>query len=316
MKYYKLFAVFFVFISVTFSLSAQKHRMIYVKGGTFQMGSTDARDKDAPVHTVTVSSFYMSNVKVSLALWGDVTGYWPFNYDNVWYNNPASESEYDDIPAFGISWYEAISFCNRLSVLEGLTPCYAADGSKDAVTYSVELYKTDNGYMTSTTSAIPGKITCDWDADGYRLPTEAEWEYAARGGIHKSSYKFSGSNDYRKVVNREIPYKMSQKQPNALGLYDMSMGPEWCWDLYSETYYSESDGITNPVGPVHGDLIDVYISGEGTVNKENRVQRGGDYCNRGESSGMVYHRGSDIPEKFEIILGPTEYMFRLVRTAK
>lgn len=311
----ELFAAVFVAFATFSLLQAQESDMVYVEGGTFQMGSTDAGDKDAPVHNVTVSSFYMSKVKVSLGLWGDVTGYWPFNYANVWYNKPVPEDEYDSIPAFGISWYEAISFCNRLSVLEGLAPCYAADGSKDAVTYAFELYKTHDAYMTSTTSVIRGEISCDWEADGYRLPTEAEWEYAARGGKHKSSYKFSGSNDYRKVVNREIPYKMAQKQPNVLGLYDMSMGPEWCWDLYSKAYYSESAGSTDPHGPVSGDLMDTYIPGKEETKKEQRVQRGGDYCNAGERSAMVYRRGADIPEKFEVIVGPSEYMFRLVRRA-
>lgn len=285
------------------------------------MGSTDASADAKPIHSVTISDFYISKYKVSLAEYGSITGKWPSNYDNIWgrgnTDNGKYAKDYDKIPAFGISWYEAIAYCNLLSVMEGLIPCYAVDGSKDNITYGLNFAKSSEVYHTSCSQIIEGEITCDWNADGYRLPTEAEWEYAARGGIHKSNYKFAGSNLYREVVNQEIPYKMGQKKANLLGIYDMSMGAEWCWDLYSSSYYSENDENTNPHGSENGDIVEVYLGSKGSVKKEARVQRGG-YYNEDlpERRSTVYARGFDIPEKFEILAGPTEYTFRLVRNAK
>ena len=314
MKKSKFLVIAFGFIFGLGSAFAQ-NTMLYVKGGTFQMGSEDSADKDAPLHTVTVSDFYISKYKVSLSEYGELTGKWPFNYNNIdgW---KGSNVSYSEVPAFGISWYEAIAYCNQLSVAEGLTPCYAVDGSKDKVTYGLPFYKSNENFMTSCSGIIDGKITCDWNANGYRLPTEAEWEYAARGGIYKSTYKFAGSNLYKDVCNKEGPYKMGKKKANAIGIHDMNMGPEWCWDLYSSSYYSKSDGSINPHGPDKGDVREVYIN-HSSVKRETRVQRGGDYCN--DETGLnsrVYSRRCDVPEKFEILVGPTEYTFRLVRNAK
>lgn len=131
-------------------------------------------------------------------------------------------------PMHYISFYEIVEFCNALSRLDGLTPAYSGRGED---------------------------IQCNFDANGYRLPTEAEWEYAARGGHLMGEYmSYSGSNNpdevawYRNTSGNAM-HIIGQKEPNALGLYDMS-GNVWesCWDRYGE--YPER--VTDPLGPTEG----------------------------------------------------------------
>lgn len=249
LKLFFLLAAVYALVPV---LLAAQNTMVLVEGGTFRMGSFDTVycRGSQPVHSVTVSSFYMDAYKVTLEDWVFLMEEWtPCNYETVgiWKNdNPVPKSQWHEIAACGVSWYNALIYCNRKSEREGLTPCYASKGSKDAITYSPVFEPIYGGSFPD--------VTCDWNANGYRLPTEAEWEYAARGGKHKSPYKYSGSNNYKDVINQNKPYKLGIKKPNALGLYDMSSDrfSEWCWDFWSDTYYKESDGSTDPKGPLKG----------------------------------------------------------------
>ena len=209
---------------------------VLVEGGTFTMGSTEAGE--TPQHQVTVSSFYMSKYEVTRKNWQEVMGR---------RSNPTG----DNLPVI-VSWYDAIEYCNKLSLKEGLTPCYRGSG--------------DN-------------IMCDWNANGYRLPTEAEWEYAAKGGNKDFLiYLYSGSNNpstvawYADNSNKEIK-PVGTKQPNSLGIYDMSGNvAEWCWDWY-RNYFGFSQ--TNPRGPDSG---------------YNRVVRGGGAGNsRGGITSTIRH---------------------------
>jgi formylglycine-generating enzyme required for sulfatase activity len=204
--------------------------MVLVEGGTFQMGSTNGEDNEKPAHTVTVKSFYMGKYEVTQKEWREVMG-----------NNP-SYFKGDTLPVEQVSWYEAVEYCNRLSLKEGLSPAYR--GSGDA-------------------------IVCDFNASGYRLPTEAEWEYAAKGGNKDYlSYEYSGGNSVDGVAwysgnSGNSTHPVGTKSPNSLGLYDMSGNVwEWCWDRYG-SYSGGSQ--TDPVGPVS--------SGPG------RVARGGSWAN-------------------------------------
>jgi len=184
-----------------------KPEMIYVAGGTFMMGSNDGEANEKPVHKVTVSSFYIGKREVTQREWQDVMG---------------SNSSYfkgDDLPVELVSWYDAVDYCNKRSIKDGLTPCYSGSGSS---------------------------ISCNWNANGYRLPTEAEWEYAARGGNKSKGYKYSGSDDLGSVAwfksnSGDTTQSVGTKQPNELGIYDMSGNVwEWCWDWFDEGYYSRS----------------------------------------------------------------------------
>ena len=187
-----------------------------VEGGTFQMGSTSGESDEKPVHSVTVTSFYMCDHEVTQKEYRDVMGTNPSYYKG------------DSRPVDQVTWFNAIEYCNALSRKEGLTPCYTQSG---------------------------GTWTCNFNADGYRLPTEAEWEYAARGGNKSNGYTYSGSNSLGNVAwyydnSGSSTHDVKTKSPNELGLYDMSGNVwEWCWDWYG-SYSSSSQ--TNPTGASSG----------------------------------------------------------------
>ena len=208
-----------------------------VEAGTFQMGSTEGENWEKPAHPITISrSVWMSETEVT--------------FDQYERFKPAADSTFFGArrsvkgtrPVFNVSWYEAVSYCNWLSDQEGLNPAY--------------------------TGSIDTGFRCDFTADGYRLPTEAEWEFAARGGTKAQETKFSGSNSIDEVawydgnrVNRKGvfgfrteylgPMPVAQMQPNELGLYDMSGNVgEWCWDHLVETYYDDSPSV-DPAGPTN-----------------------------------------------------------------
>jgi formylglycine-generating enzyme required for sulfatase activity len=231
---------------------------VRVEGGTFRMGSASGGDSDErPVHSVTVKSFYMGKYEVTQKEWAEIMGSNPSNFKG------------DNLPVEMVSWHDAIEYCNKRSLREGLTPAYRGSGDS---------------------------VTCDLSASGYRLPTEAEWEYAAKGGNKDPmTYEYSGGNSAGSVGwytdnsgNRTHP--AGQKQPNSLGLYDMSGNVwEWCWDWYGN-YPSGSQ--TDPLGPASG---------------SRRVLRGGSWGYSAPDLRSAY-RGYNSPTLRYSSLG-----FRLVR---
>lgn len=253
---------------------------ILVEGGTFSMGSPDSeawRSDDETQHTVTVSDFYMSAFEVTQAEYQAVIG-----------SNPSAFSG-EDLPVETVSWLNAIAYCNARSELEGLEPAYTIEGQT---------------------------VTWNRGANGYRLPTEAEWEYACRAGTEtpfntetsisaeESNYwghypyliednYFNQSNlETRPGVYRETTVEVGSFQPNAWGFYDMhgNVG-EWVWDYYGD-YPTEAQ--TDPAGPDSGVL---------------RVNRGGGWNDFAKNLRSAYR--ATLPQDSAVF----NVGFRLVRNA-
>jgi formylglycine-generating enzyme required for sulfatase activity len=225
--------------------------MVELPGGTFWMGSTaddeQAYDHEKPQHAVMVSSFAISRTPVTRRLYRAIMADSPQRW--------ARDEDEDLLPANEVSWFDAVRFCNALSERQSLTPCYRIDGTS---------------------------VHWDCEADGYRLPTEAEWEYAARAGTQTRWFCDEAPTELARyawfVENAEYRvHPVGGKAPNPWGLYDMAGNMwEWCWDWYG-AYRAEA--VTDPSGPPSG---------------TSRVLRGGAYWDGAWDLRSAY-RNRDAP---------------------
>lgn len=242
-------------VRVQVTVSDAPSGKVLIPAGSFSMGDNWDSLVDAPVHTVYVSAFYMDQYEVTKTKWDEVATWAATNGYDI--SSASAAGKASSHPGQKITWYSAVKWCNARSQKEGMTPCYTVSG----VTYK-----------SGSSSPI-----CNWAANGYRLPTEAEWEKAARGMLlgkrfpwgdtitHSQANYQASPSSYLYDMNATSgfhPAYTSGSQPytspagmfaaNGYGLYDMAGNTwGWCWDWYSDTYYSGSPA-SNPQGPSSG----------------------------------------------------------------
>jgi formylglycine-generating enzyme required for sulfatase activity len=234
-------------------------KAVLVDAGTFLQGKRTL-EPVSPGRRVTVSPYYMSETEITQGQYKTVTGLEPSLFHSS--ENPVER----------VSWYDAVGFCNKLSALDGLKAAYLIEGSN---------------------------VTWDRTSDGWRLPTEAEFEFAARGGAQGHDFDFPGSNTADDVgwsfsTSGKQTRPVRSLKPNELGLYGLAGNVwEWCWDWYA--FDRSAMPSMDPSGPQVG---------------TDRINRGGGWNDDFVDSMRPYFRADDGPDSKDSDLG-----FRVVRTS-
>jgi formylglycine-generating enzyme required for sulfatase activity len=256
----------------------------HIPGGSFTMGATSGDVYAwAPSITVTVSPFYIQQTETTKAQWDEVT---TWAWDNGYSDLAEGEGKASNHPVQTVSWWDVVKWCNARSEKEGLTPVYTVFGA----------------VMRKGTTEGGGPVA-NWSANGYRLPTEAEWEKAARGGVSgkrfpwgtdtishaQANFRNNGGEVYATGTTGDHPSYTAGGEPytspvgsfgaNSHGLYDMAGNVgEWCWDWWrDDTYQSMSKGTTDPRGPASG---------------SSRVARGGHWLGNAFGAGCAVRLSS------------------------
>ena len=279
--------------------------MVEVSGGSFELGKALGKGirlsdgtygpgaDDTVVSTVTLTGFHIGKYQITQWQWQEVmTGNTNGINPNPSYfhggrgREPFAGENQSKRPVENVSWYEAIVFCNRLSIIEDLDPAYSIKGSTDP---------DDWGPVPGSRNTIWDDVEIVSESTGYRLPTEAQWEYAAKGGSNNLNnhpgFTYAGSDNPNDVAwydgnsgNRTHAVGLFSTKPNALGIYDMSGNVwEWCWDWWDSEYTEEAK--TDPTGPSEPSSIAAH---------EGRVRRGGG-CLDGTTSLRSINRNLYAP---------------------
>lgn len=236
--------------------------MVRIEAGSFRMGSDSAEADEAPVHTVELSrNYFIGTTEVT-------RGEYLLFCENTGRSMPGNRGADNwKKPVIGVEWTEAIAYCNWLSEKFGYVKCY---------------------------SGVRTRIECDFDASGFRLPTEAEWEYAAQGTIPEETGHYGD-------LSGGGPLSVASLPPNSRGLYDMAGNSfEWCWDWYDAEYYQHSP-TRDPAGPELPGNVN-------TPRGPEKARRSGSW-RENRDSVLSYSRSYDN------IYYAGDNGFRLVRTA-
>ena len=287
MKKKLLFLIFTLCFAVIFA--SCKNGFVFVKGTSFTGKIADS-EIFIEGRTVKINNFFICNHEVTQAEYTKIMGINPSYFSK----NPAINERQGNRPVECVSFYDAIVYCNKRSLAEGLNPCYKINGS---------YYPADWGIVPIVFNEGWNSVTCDFSANGYRLPTEIEWEYAARGGEKyigdgDRQYLYAGGNDLEEVAwfeenSNGRTHEVMEKDSNQLDIYDMSGNvEEWCWDWFSEV------SKTTPE------------TGEPLKNGTSRTTRNGNW-GKSAFSNRVSSRSNENPAFRSYGLG-----FRVVRTAK
>jgi len=229
--------------TITVPESPVPGNMVRIQGGTFTMGSPPGERgrsaNEGPQRQVTVSSFYIGRFPVTQAEFQEIMGTNPSHFVGL------------NLPVERVSWFDAIEYCNRRSIRAGLTPVYTRIGNT---------------------------VIWNREANGYRLPTEAEWEFACRAGTQTPFYFGTsiGNAAWHSGNSDDRTHPVGERQPNAWGLYDMHGNIlEWCWDwLGPYPAFAETD----PQGPPSG---------------TNRVYRGGSWRFEPHQTRSAFRHGNN-----------------------